>query len=237
MSSLRHLTLKEHVYHRLLNSIISGDIPLGSQIDERKVAEMLSISRTPLREAIGTLVEEGLVEYRPYRGNFVRRFTAKQVNDLYEVRKALEGLAVRLAVTNLSDADLSGLVSTLEDVKIALEQNDLDEFSAADRRFHESIAQLSRNETLVESLNRLGLHIQVIRNIANRDPDVVERTSHERPRILEALKARDAELAAHLMAEHIEGIRRSVVAQVETYERSGTNRWREDTQLLVAERR
>lgn len=223
MSRLQNLTLKERVYYRLRDLIISGDLPLGSQIDERKVTKMLSISRTPFREAIGTLVKDGLVEYQSYRGNFVRRFTSKQVNDLFEVRKTLEGLAVRLAVANISDANLETLIVTLDDVQTALEHNDLDEFSAADSRFHKSIAQFSCNETLIELLNHLGLHFQVIRNIANRDPNVVERTSHERPKILEALKARNGDLASELMAEHIEGIRRSVVAQIRMQEDAMSN--------------
>ena len=221
MSTFRYLTLKERVYKDLLELIVAGDIPLGSQIDEREIAQQLSVSRTPLREAIGTLVKEGLVEYRPYRGNFVRSFTAEEVSDLYEVRKVLEGLAVRLAVKRLSDQDVEDLGAILDELETALEQNDLDLFSAADRRFHEAIATLSGNATLIESLNRLGLQVRILRYVANRDAEVIRRTALERPRILAALKARDAEQAAQLMEVHIEGVRRSVVAQIEAREREG----------------
>ncbi len=221
VSQFRYLTLKERVYKDLLELIVAGDIPLGSQIDEREIAQKLSVSRTPLREAIGTLVKEGLVEYRPYRGNFVRSFTAEEVDDLYEVRKVLEGLAVRLAVSRFSNKDVEDLAAILDELETALEQNDLDLFSAADRRFHGAIAALSGNGTLIDALNRLGLQVRILRYVANRDAEVIRRTALERPRILAALKTRDADLAAQLMEAHIEGVRRSVVAQIEAREREG----------------
>ena len=218
MSEVQFPTVKERVYEKLLGLIVAGDIPLNSQLDERALAEQLSVSRTPLREAIGTLAKEGLVEYRRYRGNFVRSYTAKQVGDLYEVRKVLEALAVRRAVPQLSDESLEELVGILHDVDAALDVGDREAFSAADTRFHETIARLSGNQILIESLKRLGLQIRIMRNIANADPDVVERTSHERPKIVAAFRSRNAELAARLMEEHIEGVRRAVVAQLEAYE-------------------
>lgn len=220
MSELGYPTLKERVYHTLRELIASGEIPPGSQIDERELAERLSISRTPLREAVGTLAREGVVEYRPYRGHFVRVFTAKEVSDLYEVRKVLEALAVRLAVQKLSDESLTSLLTILDEVHLALEQEDMKKLSQADRKFHSTIAQLSCNETLIDSLNRLGLQISIIRTIAHRDAGVVERTTRERPRIVAALKLRDAELAAKLMEEHIEGVRQSVVSQLDAREQS-----------------
>lgn len=218
MSELGYPTLKERVYHKLREILLSGIMLPGTQIDERELAEKLAISRTPLREAISTLANEGVIEYRPYRGNFIRSFTVQQVVNLYEVRKALESLAVKLAVPKLADEDLKVLISILEDIKAALEQRDLKEFSRADRRFHATIAQFSGNETLIASLDRLELQIQIIRTIANRDLDVVERTMRERPQILAALKARDAELAARLMEEHIEGVCKAVVGQLKAYE-------------------
>ncbi len=218
MSEILFPTLRERVYSKLLEMIVSGELPLNSQLDERELAELLSVSRTPLREAIGKLVKEGIVEYRPYKGNFVRSFTAKQVSDLYEVRKALEALAVRLAIGNLTTKGLSELLGILEDVDAALDHHDLEQFNAADGRFHDAIAKMSENETLIESLRRLELQLRIMRNIANRDPGVVERTAQERPHILRALESRDPDLAARLMEEHIEGVRRSVVHQLEILE-------------------
>src|SRR5262245_15354514 len=85
MNAPRHLTLRERIYEELVRMIVSGDLPSGAPIDERMLVERLAVSRTPFREAIGTLEKEGLVEIRPYRGFFVRSFSREQINDLYEL--------------------------------------------------------------------------------------------------------------------------------------------------------
>lgn len=218
-AAFEHRTLNERVLHRIRELILSGAIPSGAQLDEQSLADEMQISRTPIREAVSKLNKEGIVEYRPYKGNFVRSFTAKQVSDLFEVRKALEGLATHLAVAKLTDEYLALLKRTLQAVDVALERGNMAEYSAADREFHHMIAHMSDNESLIELLDRLEIQIQLVRTIANRDPDVVDRTAHERPQILAALEMRDAELAGQLMEEHIEGVRQAVVAQLQEHER------------------
>ncbi len=222
MAKLARDTLNQKVYFHLREMILSGEINSGMQIEERVLAEEMGVSRTPLREAIGQLSNEGIIEYRPYRGNFVRTFTAKQVNDLFHVRKALEVLAIRLAIPKISQEHIEQIRVILDDVQAALDTSDLDAYGEADRRFHDAIAAITINETLQESLDRLSAQIQLVRNFANRDSDVVRRTSIERPRILAALDARDADLAAQLMEAHIEGVRMSVVAQLEAMEQHPT---------------
>jgi DNA-binding GntR family transcriptional regulator len=144
----------------------------------------------------------------------VRMFTAKQIHDLYEVRKTLEGLAIRLAVLRLTEEDLELLRAILHETQEALERDDMPGYSTSDQRFHSTIARLSENEILIESLGRLQRQIQLVRIGANQNPEVVRRTALERPRILSALEMRDAALAAQLMEEHIEGVRRSVIEQI-----------------------
>ncbi len=207
---LEHLTLNQQTYFLVRELIETGALQPGTQLDERTIASNLNVSRTPLREAIATLVEEGLVERRPYHGNFVRVLSDKQINDLYEVRKVLEGLAIRLAVPRLNEENLNSLRSILADTEQALENSDITAYSLADQRFHEAIAQICGNEFLIASLARLKRQIQLVRMRANHDPAVVQHTALERPRILAALEARDAQTAEMLMLEHIEGVRRSV---------------------------
>ncbi len=187
---------------------------MGDRLDENALARQLGVSRTPLREAIRGLVQEGLVEHRPFQGNFVRQFTYKQVQDLFEVRGALEGLAARLAVARLTDDGFRVLEEILNDVHEALESGDMSRYALADRRFHSTIAHYSGNATLVESLDQLSAQIQIARVLANRDPDVVQRTAHERPLILAALEARDADEAARLMEQHIKGVFDSLCTQL-----------------------
>jgi DNA-binding GntR family transcriptional regulator len=208
-------TLNHSIYERLREMIATGTLVTGARIDERAISGQLGVSRTPLREAIAKLAKEGLIEQRPYRGNFVRAFSPKQVNDLYETRMVLEGLSARRAVANLTDEGLAELTGILDDIQHALAQADIVAFSAADQRFHSTIARLSGNETVIESLERLRAQVQLVRLAANRDPDLVERTARERPAILAALRDRDADRAARLMEEHIDGVRRTVLKQLE----------------------
>lgn len=211
----RNHTLNHSIYETLRQMIADGTLVTGSRIDERAISEQLGVSRTPLREAIAKLAKEGLVEQRPYRGNFVRAFSRKQVDDLYETRMVLEGLAARRAVANLTDEALAELTAILDDIQEALSRLDMEAFSAADQRFHATIAHLSGNETVIESLERLRAQVQLVRMAANRDPGLVERTARERPEILAALRDRDADRAGRLMEEHIDGVRQTVLRQLE----------------------
>lgn len=209
MTALQHQTLVERIHERLSAMLAGGELAPGSRLDERALADALRVSRTPLREAIGRLTKEGLVEHRPYRGAFVRTLSATEVGEIYEVRRVLEGLAVRLAVPRLTDADIEEVHAALEATERTLAEGDLVGYAAADQRFHELFIRVAGNGTLSETLARLRLQIQSIRLVANRDPGIVARTAIERPRIVAALEARDAGTAARLMEEHIVGVGRS----------------------------
>jgi DNA-binding GntR family transcriptional regulator len=218
MPTAKEPTLNRQVYREVLRQLLDGEIPLGAQLDERTLAAQIGVSRTPVREAIIQLVREGLVDYYPYRGHFVKMWTPKEVNDLFEVRKVLEALAVRLAVRKVSEEDLDELRTIVADIQDALRHGDIEGFSEADRLFHNTIVQKTGNQTLIDGLDRLACQIQVIRTIANRAPDLIERMLNEWPRILAALEARDAERSAELMLVHIEDARKTVVGHLQELE-------------------
>lgn len=191
---------------------------MGTQLDERELSKKLGVSRTPLREAIAMLARVGLVEHFPYRGNYVKQWSAKQVQDLYIVRKSLEILAVHIATPKLSNEDIDHIRDVLTVAENALVEGDLETFAEADNRFHSMIVLKSGNKTLIDMLDHLSTQIQMIRTIANRDANLLERTTYERPRIVNALEKRDSELAAQLMADHIDGVSQSVLKQLEDNE-------------------
>jgi len=215
MSSVRYQTRTWHVYNDLLRLISSGAFDAGSRLDEQRIADELGVSRTPLREAITQLVRDGIVENRPYRGNFVRVFTAKEVFDLYEVRKGLESMAVRVAMPHLTEHSIAHLREILKEIDVALRANDLEAYGLADQQFHDAIAQLSDNRTLVTMLNELRGQVQLIRTMANQNPDVVEITAMERPEIVDAMADGDVERATQLMEEHIELVLRYTTSRFE----------------------
>lgn len=214
MAESKHQPLTWHVYNDVVHLISSGRYPAGSRLDEQQIANDLGVSRTPLREAISKLVKDGLVENRPYRGNFVRLFTAKEVFDLYEVRKGLEAMAVRLATPRLDEQAVTDLKHVLANISAALDAHDLDAYGLADQQFHSTIARLSGNQTLIGMLAQLGGQVQLIRSMANQDPSIVEITAMERPEIVVAMIAGNVDEAARLMEEHIELVQHSMSRRI-----------------------
>lgn len=213
MNAPRHLTLRERIYEEIVRLIVSGELPSGVSIDEKFLTEKLQVSRTPFREAIGTLAKEGLIEIRPYRGFFVRSFSRKEIEDLYELRKTLECFAVELAVPRMSDRDIARFERILDEAVAALRRRDMATYGARDKEFHETIAERSGNAALIETLARLALQIQLCRTIANENRDFAERAAQERDEILAAFKARDIARAAALMRIHISDVQEAVLAR------------------------
>lgn len=211
MNAPRHLTLRERIYEEIVRMIVSGELPSGTALDEKVLTEKLQVSRTPFREALGTLAKEGLIEIRPYRGFFVRSFSRQETEDLYELRKVLECFAVELAVPQMSDRHIAGFEKLLDEGVEALHRGDMETYGARDRAFHETIAELSGNAALIETLSRLALQIQVGRTIANESKDFAERAARERDEILAAFRKRDIGRARDLMHTHISDVQRAVM--------------------------
>ena len=125
MNDIRHLTLRERIYEEIVRMIVSGELPSGAPLDEKALTEKLRVSRTPFREALGTLSKEGLIEIKPYRGFFVRSFSKKETEDLYELRKTLECFAVELAVPQMSDRHIADFERILDEAIAALKADDM----------------------------------------------------------------------------------------------------------------
>ncbi|WP_055045558.1 GntR family transcriptional regulator [Devosia sp. A16] len=215
MNAPRHLTLRERIYEEIVRMIVSGELPSGAPLDEKALTEKLQVSRTPFREALGTLSKEGLIEIKPYRGFFVRSFSKKETEDLYELRKTLECFAVELAVPQMSDRHIANFERILDGAVAALKADDMVAYGQADREFHETIAELSGNAALIETLSRLALQIQIGRTIANESHTFAEDAARERDDILAAFRRRDIKTAVALMHAHISDVQRTVLARFE----------------------
>ncbi|MCZ7911549.1 GntR family transcriptional regulator [Agrobacterium leguminum] len=213
MNAPQHQTLRERIYEEIVRLIVSGELPSGVSIDEKLLTERLQVSRTPFREAIGTLAKEGLIEIKPYRGFFVRSFSRKEIEDLYELRKTLECFAVELAVPQMSDTHIAGFERILDEAVAALRRGDLQTYGMRDREFHETIAELSGSAPLIETLARLALQIQICRAIANESKEFAERAAQERDDILQAFRARDIPRAKALMHAHISDVQQAVLTR------------------------
>jgi DNA-binding GntR family transcriptional regulator len=214
MNAPRHLTLRERIYEEIVRLIVSGELPSGAPLEEKSLTDRLQVSRTPFREALGTLAKEGLIEIRPYRGFYVRSFSRKETQDLYELRKRLECFAVELAVPSMRERDIAEFQRLLDDAVQALHAGDMEAYGTHDRRFHEMIAELSGNAALIETLNRLALQVQVGRTIANKRHAFAENAARERDAILDAFRKRDAMTASSLMWDHITDVQQTILGGI-----------------------
>lgn len=200
---LENLTLWQRVYDHLRSDILEGRLEPGTELAEVALSEQLGVSRGPLREAIGRLAAEGLVTVRPRRGAVVRSLSEQEFLELYQVREALEAMAVKLAVPRLDGTDFEALAELNREMADRAAAEEVEEFFAANLAFHARFLDACGNGKLQELyqqlLDQLGRYR--MRSLTLRGN--LGRSVSEHAAILRAAKRRDAERAAQLMADHI----------------------------------
>jgi DNA-binding GntR family transcriptional regulator len=217
----RSKSLTEMAYASLRERIITGDMPPGMEVSEPELAEQLSVSKTPVREALARLCVEGFMEAYPRRGYRVTPVTVKDMNDLFAIREMLEGSAAALAAENLTAEELDEL-DRLADVNYELGENaSVRSFVEANQAFHAAIARASRNPRL---------HALVISHLEEcarlfymgaRMRDVNPETNRDHHEIVEVLRKRDAQAARAAMVRHNENTRVGILTALISNGRSG----------------
>jgi DNA-binding GntR family transcriptional regulator len=204
------IALKDQVYRALKSAITSMDIYAGSdaaKLDERRLACELGVSRTPIREALSRLEQEGLVETIPRRGAFVVRKTKAEIIEMVYVWAALESMAARLATERASDEEigrLRELFGTFQGPDAATAQ--IDEYSDTNIRFHQNIMALSKNRLLQALAETLFVHMRAIRAQTITERDRASRSIIDHMHIIEAIERRDTLLAEQLVRDHTLGL-------------------------------
>ncbi len=200
-----NFSLKEHIYTVLRAAIMEMDIygkDVNLRLDERKLAEQLGISRTPIREALVKLEQEGFVEIRARKGVFVKKKSLSEVLEMVVVWAALESMAARLVTRVASDEEIASLrvlgVSQSKDSTRA----DIAEYSTANFKFHQRILELSKCSLLSSTANSLMQHMYAVRMRAMKENDRVERSIVDHMAIIEAIEHRESELASMLVRDH-----------------------------------
>src|SRR4051795_13677570 len=152
---LENQTLWERVHQRLREEILSNQLPAGRELSEVALSQQLGVSRGPVRESLGRLAAEGLVTVRPRRGAVVRSLSKDEFLEAYQVREALEWMAVRLAVPRLSEEDLAALRRLIDEMEEHAARDEVDEFFEANSAFHAYLVALSGNARLQETYRQL----------------------------------------------------------------------------------
>ena len=198
------LTVAESVYQKLRDHIIFGAFKPGQRLAEEQLAEQMGVSRTPVREALLRLEQEGLIQMLPRQGAIVRRLSLEEARQVYEVRALLEGLAARLAVQHLTPQALAALREALDASFEVMEQQDTRSLVIHNNHFHDLIVDTSRNVVLKKILNLLRTQVNLLRiTLWSTFPDRLAQTLREHERIYEAMAAGDAEGAEQAAREHI----------------------------------
>jgi DNA-binding GntR family transcriptional regulator len=198
-------TFADRAYRALRDVIVSLDVYQSQgevRLDERRLAQDLGISRTPVREAMAQLEREGFVRSIPRRGVYVVRKTKREVIEMITAWAALESMAARLITRHASDqgiASLRAMFTTFADGQIDAK---LDEYSEVNIRFHQAIIKMSDNKVLIDLAENLFTHMRMIRRKAIGEDDRANRSIRDHVNIIEALERRETERAEALVREH-----------------------------------
>ena len=199
------MSLRDQAYAMLKQAIADADIYASRELirlDERLLSEQLGVSRTPVREAMTLLEREGFLRTVPRRGIYIQRKTKREVVEMIQMWAALEGMAARLATLNATDEQISAVRHLFDSFLDSAPSEHLDEYSETNIAFHQAIFDLANSSVLSETMHNIFAHVRSIRKATMTQSDRAEKSIVENMRIIEALEARDTELAERLVRDH-----------------------------------
>ena len=211
-------SMSSRIYDRLRAAIADigiYDDHVDLRLDERELANQFQTSRTPLREALGRLQQDGLVTIIPRRGTYIVRKTKCEILEMITVWAALESMAARLACVAATDSDiaeLSDLADIYDSVRV---QKYMADYSDNNIRFHQSIIKLSNLELISQITDGLFMHVRAIRRRTIFEKDRALRSIQDHRDIVKALVKRDADRASKLVREHTMKLHEHVRQHVE----------------------
>ena len=206
--------LHEEVAERLREMITEGLLAPGSRLNERVLCERLGVSRTPLREAFKVLAAERLVELNPNRGAIVATLSADDVEHLFELMAALEGLSGELAARRRTAAELDEIRAMHYEMLAAHARRDLPLYYRLNRGIHEAINRAARNPELTETYDSVNLRIQNLRFRSNFNQQKWEAAVREHGAMIDALAAGDAPALRAVLERHLRHKRDAVLEEL-----------------------
>jgi DNA-binding GntR family transcriptional regulator len=199
------VSLRDQAYAAIRQMITEADIYAHAdeiRLDEKHLSQQLGVSRTPIREAITLLEQEGFLRTEPRRGIFIVRKTKKQIIEMIEMWAALESMAARLATVNASDDEIAGLRRIFDEFRTETPADHVEEYSDANIAFHQAIIRLSGSHLMGKTIEDLFVHMRAIRRMTISQQDRAARSIIDHMSIIEAREKRDTELAERLVRQH-----------------------------------
>ena len=203
---------RDRVYKQLRRDILRGRLKPGERLVERRLAAQLGASRTPVREALRSLQQEGLVYHSPHRGAVVAEVRDEDINEVYRIRAVLEGLAARMAAERIQPEQLARLPDLLEAIQQCAEAGDLDGLDRAHQEFNDVIYRAADSPRLYRMITSLADYIGRVVRVGYGRPGRVAKAIAEHRQLVEAIRMRDGDLAERVAREHINKSRHAYFA-------------------------
>jgi DNA-binding GntR family transcriptional regulator len=210
-NALNRTALYEDVAELLRSRIFSHELPPGSWIDEQAIAEQLGISRTPMREALKVLASEGLVVLKPRRGCYVAELSEQDLDEVFPVMALLESRCAFEATRKATDEDIARLEALHKDLEIYAASGDADKFFIANDDFHSALQDIAGNGWLKHLIDDTRKVIKLTRRHSLQLEGRVEQSLVEHREIMAALRAKNPDLTAQRMHDHLLSGRQALV--------------------------
>lgn len=208
------LPLRDVVFNTLRQAILTGELKPGERLMEIHLANRLGVSRTPIREAIRKLELEGLVTMIPRKGAEVAQITEKSMNDVLEVRRAMDALCVELACDRITTEELERLKEACDHFELAVKSKDVKKIAQADVALHDIIVQATGNQRLVQLVNNLSEQMYRYRFEYIKDISQHEKLVEEHRIIYESIVRKDKETACKAAKLHIDNQKNTIISQI-----------------------
>ncbi|MFY9417076.1 MAG: GntR family transcriptional regulator [bacterium] len=199
-------SLRGRIYTEIRDKIIAGEYKTGDNLVELKLAEEYGVSRTPIREALLQLEQEGLVRYEPNRGVVVLGISNQDIQDIYVIRRLIEGVAAYWAASRATPEELESIAEVVDLIEFYTGKGDIEHITELDVKFHNLILEASKSRPLKQALGSFMHYIQRARTKSLKVPGRPEESLKEHKAILAALQARDPEKAQEAMTQHVASV-------------------------------
>lgn len=213
MNGVEYL-LSNEVYNILKAKIISNELDPGDRLVETDIAKNLQVSRTPIREALKQLEQDGLVTYYPRRGSVVSEISVKDALEMYEVREVIEGLAVRLLCMNINRKDIQSLEEIVLDMEERIKSEDYDSLLNLHSKWNSRIMDLTKNKYLKNQMIGLYENLGRLRRISLYNLKDLKSACEEIKKILQGITDGDEDQCQQLAGLHVRNAKERFLANV-----------------------
>lgn len=205
-------TLRVQALEKLRRAIIEGRLAPGARLVERRLCDLLDVSRTVVREILRQLEAEGWIVNPPYKGPMVATIGKDEARQIYETRIALEGHAAKMCVARATDQQIDRLEQTIKAMAAAARERDNEQHIRAIEQFYVVLLEAAGNAMMAAYLQSLRSRVARLRSFSLAHPDRAAASIREKTRLVAAIRARDADLARRLSEEHVHASATTVFA-------------------------